>query len=132
MRHSVTAALAAAAIVTGGCAMIEKMQAVDTERLLAASGFRMKLADTPEKLAMLQAIPQRKLVPYKRDGQLLYVYADALSCKCIYVGDEAAYQRYQQLVVQQRMENMRLETAAMERDAAMDWNMWGPWGPWGP
>lgn len=36
------------------CGTMEVNQARDTEQLLAAAGFRVKLADTPEKLAHAQ------------------------------------------------------------------------------
>ena len=51
------------------CAAIEKQNAMDMERLLAASGFKLKLADTPKKMAALQGLPQRELVPQEHDGK---------------------------------------------------------------
>lgn len=112
-----------------GCAWIQNRQAIETERILAAAGFQMKFADTPEKIAHLQTMTQRKLVPHQRDGKVYYVYADANECKCIYVGTEQAYQRYQKLAFEKRLANAQLQAAAMNRDASMNWNMWGGWGP---
>ena len=60
-------------------------------------------------------------VPYQ--GEIRWVYADPQFCKCAYVGTEAAYDRYQRLVVGQRI-------AEEEQDAAMNWDAWGAWGPW--
>jgi len=121
-----------AAVITAGCAAIRNMKAQQTEEILAAAGFQMKLADTPEKLARLQALRQQKLVPHQRDGEVYYVYADAGGCKCIYVGNETAYQQYQKLALEEKIADEQREAASMNEAAAMDWNTWGPWGPWGP
>ena len=109
-----------------GCAA----SAVDTERLLAAAGFQMRLADTPERMAHLSTMTQRQLVPEMQDGSLRYVYADDKYCKCVYVGTEKAYQRYERFALKQRVANSQLEAAQMNEDASMNWGMWGPWGPW--
>ncbi len=106
-----------------GCATIEKSNAKSTEQRLSVAGFTMKLADTPEKLAHLKTLTQRKVVPHDRDGKTHFVYADALYCECLYVGNEEAYQRYEKMVFQQNIANMNM-------DASMNWGMWGPWGGW--
>ena len=118
--------LAMALIVTIGCAS----STIDNERLLAAAGFQMKLAQTPEQQTRLTAKPQHELVPFNHDGDLFYVYADAKYCKCVYVGNERAYQRYERLALKQRLANDRIQAAEMNQAAAMNWGMWGPWGPW--
>jgi hypothetical protein len=113
-----------------GCATIERGETVDTEQLHAAAGFKMKLADTPQKLAHLGTLAQRKIVAHQRDGGVGYIYADASTCQCMYVGNEKAYQRYQQLAVEKKIAEDKRMAAEMNMDAAMNWNMWGPWGPW--
>ena len=105
-------------------------EAKSTEQLLAAAGFQVRYADTPQKLGKLQTLTQRKLVAHPSEGTIRYVYADAAGCKCVYAGDEAAYQRYQELAVQERIADERLMTAQMNQDAAMDWGGWGPWYPY--
>ena len=57
------------------------------------------------------------------DPRRLGVYADADYCKCVYIGTEAAYDRYQKLEVKQRI-------AENEEAASMNWGVWGGWGPW--
>ena len=112
-----------------GCASEE---AKSTEQMLAAAGFQVKFADTPEKLANLEQLTQRKLVvhPYGDDSQR-WVYADAAGCKCVYAGDERAYQRYEKEVVEQNIANQEEMAAEMNQDAAMDWGAWGwGYGPW--
>lgn len=122
-----------ALIALAGCAAvqaIQKSEATDKEQLLTAAGFKVRLADTPEKLAHLKTLTQRKLISHPRDGKVYYVYADALACKCLYIGNEEAYQRYQQMVIQQRIADEQRMTAEMNWDAQMNWGMWGPWDPW--
>lgn len=112
------------------CAALQNQEAIQTERMLAAAGFQMKLADTPEKMAHLQALPQRQLSPHQKDGQIYYVYADAKSCQCVYVGTEQAYDRYQELALKAQVAQDQLTAAEMNQAAAMNWGIWGPWGPW--
>jgi len=102
------------------------------ERLLAASGFQMRLADTPQKLDHLKSMTQRKLVLHQHDNKIYYVYADATSCKCIYVGNEKSYQRYQKLSIEKNIADEQRRAAEMNENAHMNWGLWGPWGPWGP
>ena len=63
--------------------------------MFTASGFMVKFADTPEKLAVLRALPPDKLVTRKRAGKTYYVYADPYGCICAFVGTPAAYAAYQ-------------------------------------
>ena len=122
--------IAAVAATSLGCAAIQKSEAIRTERVLAAAGFQVKLADTPEKLAKVKAMTQRKVLPHDKDGETYFVYADALECVCVYAGNEKAHQRYQRLALQQRIAKQAQQTAEMNQDAAMEWNQWGAWGPW--
>lgn len=112
-----------------GCAAMEASKARDTESLLAAAGFRIKLADTPEKQAHTQELAQHQLVAHPKDGAVYYVYADATTCHCVYWGNEDAYQRYQQLAVQKQIADEQQSAAMMNQSAAMNWGMWGM-GPW--
>ncbi len=112
-------------IAMTGCAMIEKSNATDTEQMLSAAGFNMKVADTPEKLAHVTSMKQRELVSHIKDGYVYYAYADAEFCKCLYVGSEKSYQEYEKLDIQQN-------TAEMNQEAAMNWGAWGGWDAWGP
>jgi len=101
-----------------------------TEPLLSAAGFKNKIAETPAQLANIETMVPHKLVPHQRDGETYWVYADPKVCKCVYVGNEKAYQEYQRLAFKQRLANQQEMTAAMNQDAAMNWGLWGGWGPW--
>jgi hypothetical protein len=108
-------------LLYSGCATIEKENAMDTERTLTAAGFQMQTANTPEQRAHLQTLTQRKLVKHEKDGEPVWIYADATYCNCLYAGSEKAYQEYSKLSIQQQV-------AEENEDAAMDWGMWpGLW-----
>ena len=120
--RAVRAAMLTGALVwtLAGCQTIENEEAQSTEQVLAAAGFHMKQATTPQQIANLEALTQRKIVIHDQDGQTRYVYADAEGCKCVYVGDEKNYDEFQKLSIKQ-------EIAQDNLDASMDWGMWGPW-----
>jgi hypothetical protein len=112
------------------CAAIEKRDAMNAERLMTAAGFQMRLADTPEKLAEAQKLPQRTLTTQDHDGQPLFVYADAEFCKCLYVGTAEADRRYQRLALIRNLAIDRRETSEAMEGATANLRMFGPWYPW--
>jgi hypothetical protein len=113
----------------GGCAA---QQAREMDSMLAAAGFQVRPANTPEKLAQLKTLqPRTLLMMTKANGGPYWVVADPTVCQCLYVGNEAAYQRYEQLKLRKEYADEQMMTAEMNEDAAMNWGMWGPWGPWG-
>jgi hypothetical protein len=105
-----------------GCAAVRAHQTAETEQVLAAAGFQVQPADTPEKVAHLQTLTPKKVARYLRDGQPQYVYADPETCRCLYVGDEKGYQRYQELSLQKQLIDERMSAARQ--------NYWGIFGPW--
>ena len=125
------------AVALAGCASTANENAMNIERMLAAAGFQVKLADTPEKMAHLKQLGQRRLIPISRDDKVMYFYADSESCKCLYVGTEADYQEYQRLAIQQHVvdeQRRTVDTQAMNQAnleemnaAAVNWELWGPW-----
>ena len=93
----------------GGCAFALS----DKESLLTQAGFRMVPADTPKRAEHLQTIASHKLIRRTADGKAYYVFADPSSCKCLYVGSEAAYGKYKALV-QRQEDAMYLEEQRQE------------------
>jgi len=124
----------APALLVAVCAS-EQAQVQQTEQMLAAAGFQMQPADTPQRQAQLMATPPHQLLTQtlRVGGKTTpgYVYADPDGCHCVYLGTPQAFQAYQQLALQQRIANEQLQAAEMQEDAAFDWGMWGP-GYWGP
>ncbi len=95
---------------------------------LAAAGFVKRVADTPERQAMLRRLPIDQFVIRQSGSTLHYVYADPLVCGCLYLGTEQAFQQYLQ---NQRMANLASQeqlVAQMYEDAGWSWAAWGPWG----
>lgn len=65
---------------------MRREEARSTKDLLAEAGFRMKSADTPEKLACLKTMTPLELARLSKDGRIIYSYADPDTCHCLYVG----------------------------------------------
>jgi hypothetical protein len=120
-RDAAAPALAAMVLMSlTGCAAIRTATTRSTEAMLAAAGFQVEPADTPEKAAHLQTLRPRKIAVEHRGGEPSYVYPDPHVCGCMYVGTETQYREYQ-----------RLTDEALQR--SMSWAPWGPWswGLWG-
>ncbi|TMA95483.1 MAG: hypothetical protein E6J77_02330 [Deltaproteobacteria bacterium] len=75
--------LFAAILAVTGCATTRREEAASTEQLLAAAGFQMRPADTPERVAALASMPREKLVVRSKDGNVVYPYADPEKCHCL-------------------------------------------------
>lgn len=121
-------------IMLSGCAIFHSSSVNDTEDMLSAAGFKVKLADTPEKLEHLKSLSQHMLIPRERDGNVYYFYADADN-KQLFLGDEQAYQNYQIQRQRQKEDALDKELTEKEHDDAVlnaetSWG-WGPWEPWG-
>lgn len=110
------------AVVLAGCAVFgpsPQQRAAKVEPMLAAAGFRAIPADTPDKLARLQQMkPPLRLTYSIRGGTPHYWYADPYRCQCLYLGDEARYQRYETLRVQADIAETEKATAVMEENAS--------------
>jgi len=66
----------AAALLLTGCAAIQRSEARSTEQLLAAAGFVMRPADTPERQQHLRRCRPTGSRVAPRTAELLYTYAD--------------------------------------------------------
>jgi len=69
-----------------------------TDMKLEDAGFVMREANTPRQMERLRSVPPRKFVARSRNGVRYYVYADPTDCKCVFVGNQAAYDRYRAMV----------------------------------
>ena len=107
-----------------GCAT--KPSITKTENLLAAAGFRVQYADTAQKLANLEKLPPHKLVGRTKDGKVVYVYADPEVCKCVYFGNENAYQNYRRMIFEQNVAEEQRLTADIDETVNVEWPVWDP------
>jgi hypothetical protein len=102
-----------------------QQQAQELEPMLEAAGFSELPAATPDQTTGLKTLPPLKLNYYiDQNGVKHYWVADPEFCKCLFHGDEAAYQRY---------ENIKLENQVADRDrraveAQQQQQMMGPPG----
>jgi hypothetical protein len=101
------------------------------ESQLAAAGFLMKPANTPERQAMLGRLPAHEFLIRQNNGTTHYVYADPLVCDCLYVGTQQAFDQYRANQQAQNFIDARQLAALSYSDAAWSWGAWGPWEPVG-
>jgi hypothetical protein len=106
------------------CASAARQDASEIEPLLLAAGFQKRVADTPEKLAHLRALPALKMVPQQYKDSYLYVLADPEGCRCMYVGNEQAFEQYEALAIRHTMARDSIQRAGGE--ATLNWDAWGP------
>jgi hypothetical protein len=68
---------------------------VVTEDLLTRAGFKPYSAnmETPKTQALLNALPRGQITTFTGNGKVYHAYPDNRS-SLVYVGDQAAYQRY--------------------------------------
>jgi hypothetical protein len=98
------------------------------EDQLAAAGFILKPANTPQRHAMMARLPAHRFVMRQQGGTVQYVYADPLVCDCLYVGTQQAYSQYRANQLQQNLASERQLAAITFADSAWSWDAWGPWG----
>src|SRR5262245_10449239 len=90
---SAPALLAVCATVSACAAQVQ-----NKEDMLAAAGFTVVPANTPQRQASLSSLPPHKFVRQVRNNVVVYTYADPTICDCLYVGNQAAYDRYRENV----------------------------------
>ena len=114
-------ALIALAVCVVSCAHLKQQ-----EDLAAAAGFKIITPTTPEQEAMLQRLPKDQVTRINYQGKTYFVLPDAKN-NLAYVGNEAQYQEYQRLRLEQQMSNNNLEAAEDYQSASMNWGAWGGW-----
>ena len=133
-----------------GCGSIQpppptpEQQAEQLEPMLAAAGFRMLPADTPERQKQLESLlPLQVLYYVGKTGKLHYYMADPYYCKCMYIGSEEKYQQYEKMKLNEQFQakegevsRENLEAQQME-DMDLQEEMFNPYGmslagPMGP
>src|SRR5436189_5889537 len=111
------------ALTVVGCATMQGGQIRSVEQMLAATGFQMKVADTPEKAADLRTFPTRKMIVRRQGAASYYIYAEPDVCNCLYMGTEPQYQEYQRLLLKKELADERL-------DESRNSGLWGPGPLW--
>jgi hypothetical protein len=132
------ATIVAIALLVGGCSDVSselselndvgkptpEQKAAQIEPMLAAAGFVMLPADTPKRQQQITNLPPLQISYYVgKTGKLHYWMADPNYCKCLYLGSEQAYQRYEQMRLQEKWEQKEDETARTSLEAAQEEQM---------
>jgi hypothetical protein len=112
-----------AAACAAGCAESPQHRASRIEAMLAAAGFRMHPAESEERQQQLAKMPPLKLQYFFINGHPRYWFADPTYCKCIYIGNEENYQKYQQLRLQEQIARREEEAAELNQNAAEQYQM---------
>jgi hypothetical protein len=156
-RHAIAAALLFTAalpivlsVALAGCGSLNPppptpiVEAQIIEPMLSAAGFTMLPADTPEREQKLSSLVPLQVQYYVgKTGKLHYWMADPYYCKCMYLGDEQAYQQYEKMklneqlvekegeISRQTLEERQMEEMDMQEEMFSPYGMSlaGPMGP---
>jgi hypothetical protein len=124
------AAVLLMAVLIAACSAFQETPAQKAQRIepvLSAAGFHMVTADNPKKQEVFASMPPLTMHYYvAKDGKPRYWFADPYECNCVYEGDAKAYQRYQNLRLQQKLVKEEEQAAELNQDAAMQMNMYDP------
>jgi hypothetical protein len=110
-------AIAAAVLFLPACA---EMASSNTKSLLSAAGFVVRSPETPVQKEIYASLPAYQLQRAHVNGKVFYVFKDE-KAGVAYVGREPAYQRYQQLCIQQQVAQNYYMAAEMNSMYARRW-----------
>jgi hypothetical protein len=65
---------------------------------LSSAGFRVQVANDAAGKAALHALPPHRFVIHKNGGDARYLYAEPVHCVCIFIGTEANYRDYRDIL----------------------------------
>jgi len=88
-----------------GCGGMQPLQdQVTTEYLLNQAGFTKYKPnmETPKTQALLDALPEGQVTTFRANGTEYHAYPDKRS-NILYVGDQAAYQKYESMAQGQKV-----------------------------
>jgi len=96
--------------------------AAQTESLLTSAGFKTKTPSTPRQQQHFKTLTPNKIMTVHRNGRTYYVYADPVQNQ-LYIGNQAQFQRYQQL--------RKANHLALEQEYSETMGDTGAWEPFG-
>jgi hypothetical protein len=115
---------AVVSIFLAGCATVSSGGAGKSQSdLLQEAGFTAYTPKTPAMLAYLDTLPAHQMVSNMYQGQNLYLVCTDPGAKQCYLGDKAAYQRFQQLAMQASIAEDQ-HKISVERSDPEFWRMW--------
>jgi hypothetical protein len=112
------------AMVMAGCATGPPASPTKSQSdLLGEAGFKMYTPTSSQHLAYVKTLPAKKVVSNKYKGKVLYLVCTNPDSKQCFLGDEAAYQRYRQLAIQQSIAAEQHQVS-QERSDPEAWGLW--------
>jgi len=110
-------------ILLVGCATAPSGSSTPTQSdLLAQAGFKAHTPSSPQRVAMVNTLPAKKVVVNKYNKPVYLVCTNPGSKQC-YLGDKAAYDRYQQLAIQNALSEDQHKVSEERTDPEW-WSMW--------
>ena len=116
------------ALLLCGCAAIKKAERANTEKLLAAAGFRVLPANSLKRQESLESMTPYKVERKIKGDEVFYFYA-CPDQRLAYMGNQADYSKYRELELQQEIANQNTASSENAVMAAQQWNDWRVWGP---
>ncbi len=120
LRNKPTLALFAVCASVSACTPVQ-----NKEDMLAAAGFTLEPANTPQRQGLLASLPPHKFVQRVHNKVVAYTYADPTICDCLYVGNQAAYDQYRREVAEKNF------VKEQQMDAQIEEGEWYGFGPGG-
>ncbi len=65
---------------------------------LSSAGFRVQVANDPAGQKAMRALPPHRFVMHQVGGNVRYLYAEPIHCVCIFVGTQANYRDYRDIL----------------------------------
>jgi hypothetical protein len=94
------------------------------EELLSEAGFRTVRPATIAQTAHLNSLPQGHIIPVTKNGETLFLLADAKQ-KSLFIGNQSQYQTYKQLGLKNQLSEDKLATKSFNADSSAEWSAWG-------
>jgi hypothetical protein len=107
-----------------GCATAQTGSSPSSQAdLLSQAGFKVHNANSPQKLAYIHTLPAKKVVMNRYNNKPLYLVCTNADSKQCFLGDQAAYERYQQLAIQNSISEDQHKVQEQRWDPEA-WQMW--------
>ncbi len=126
MSHALRIAVALVTFGILAACVSPQERAQEKDDLLAAAGFTIVPANTPERRTQLQTLPPNRIVQQTHGDRVVFLYADPYACGCLYIGDQKAWDTYRRQQFQADLAREQTMTAQMNQNAAWNWSPWGP------
>jgi hypothetical protein len=65
---------------------------------LSSSGFKVQVANDAAGKQALRALPPHRFVVHRYGNDVRYLYAEPAHCVCIFIGTQAAYENYRDIL----------------------------------